>query len=40
MKKETQQQELMNRFLEYTKQSGKTLTDKITIYFIEDEVYI
>ena len=35
MKKETQQQELMNRFLEYTKQS-----DKITIYFIDDEVWI
>ena len=40
MKKETKSQELMIRYLEYSVSNGNYITDKITIYFFNDEVWI
>ncbi len=40
MKKETKLQELMIRYLEYTNQLGSIITDRISIYFVYNEVWI
>ena len=40
MKKETKSQELMIRYLEYTNQLGSIITDRISIYFVYNEVWI
>ena len=40
MKNETQSLEPMIRHLEYSVSHGNSITDKITIYFINNEVWI